>query len=222
MADNVAIAFADLSGFTALTEAHGDDTGVAVALRFYEMARSVLRNGAVLVKTIGDAVMISAPDALTAVQIVLDLQAVTDSTPKFPRLRAGVHVGHVMEVDHDYLGACVNLAARIAAYAKSGELLCSSAVAAEISHVQSWRILRRGPVAFHNIHTPVEIFEVIASSHAFDSPFVDPVCRMQISPGSAVASIRISSVEYRFCSLACLRTFLRTRRTTEEATNNVG
>jgi adenylate cyclase len=55
------ILFADLSGFTALTEAHGDADGLAVADRFRDLAAGALCEGARLVKTMGDQVMVVAP-----------------------------------------------------------------------------------------------------------------------------------------------------------------
>jgi len=64
-------------------EAHGDETGTAIALRFCDVTRSLPCNGATLVKTIGDAVMITAPEPAISDAIILELQIVTDSTPNF-------------------------------------------------------------------------------------------------------------------------------------------
>ena len=50
-------AFVDLAGFTALTEAHGDEEAVATLSRFRAMTSRALDGRGVLVKTIGDAVM---------------------------------------------------------------------------------------------------------------------------------------------------------------------
>jgi class 3 adenylate cyclase len=56
-ARETAILFADLSGFTALTEAHGDLDAADLAGRFHELAEVALRDGTRLIKTLGDAVM---------------------------------------------------------------------------------------------------------------------------------------------------------------------
>ena len=60
--DHRAVIFADLAGYTALTEAHGDSGAADVAERFFELTASVLQADARIVKTIGDAVMVVASD----------------------------------------------------------------------------------------------------------------------------------------------------------------
>ena len=52
-------AFVDISGFTALTEAHGDEEAVATLARFREITHAALAPSDILVKTIGDAVMLA-------------------------------------------------------------------------------------------------------------------------------------------------------------------
>ena len=67
--DNVerTFAFVDISGFTAFTEAHGDDEAVAMLTRFRAITQAALEPGDALVKTIGDAVMLAFTDAMHAV-----------------------------------------------------------------------------------------------------------------------------------------------------------
>jgi class 3 adenylate cyclase len=55
--------FIDLAGFTALTEAHGDEDAADLATSFAVLARSALAPGDQLVKTIGDAVLLTSPSA---------------------------------------------------------------------------------------------------------------------------------------------------------------
>jgi adenylate cyclase len=202
------IAFADLSGFTALTEAHGDEIGTAIALRFYDMTRSLLRNGASLVKTIGDAVMIAAPDPATAIEVILELQALTDSTPNFPMIRAGLHVGPVREEDHDYFGASVNLAARVAAYARSGQILCTAAAASRVAESSPGTLVQIGPVSLRNVHDPVVLYEVRNRAVVAAAAHIDPICRMHVTSDAAVARVKSGTTEYYFCSFSCLRTFV--------------
>jgi len=201
------IFFADLSGFTALTEAHGDEIGTTVVRRFYDMTRGLLRNGAVLVKTIGDAVMLVAPDPETAVGIVLDLRSLTDSRPNFPTIRVGVHVGPAREAEGDYFGAAVNIAARVAAHASAGQILCTAAVATRMARTTLCEFVELGPVTFRNVQKPVVIYE-LRGQPAPPAVHVDPVCRMQVSSDSAAAWIRSEALDHYFCSLPCLRMFL--------------
>ena len=201
------IVFADLSGFTALTEAHGDETGTEVVVRFYEMARGLLRDGATLVKTIGDAVMLVATDPETAVAIVLDLRRLTESTPSFPIIRAGLHIGFVNAAEGDYFGAAVNLAARVAAHACAGQILCTAALAARVADKELCSITQLGPVVFRNLQHPVVICD-LGAHPAAEAVHIDPICRMHLPGGSEIAWVRSDDVEHYFCSLPCLRMFL--------------
>ena len=62
--------FVDLAGFTALTEAQGDDDAADVATRFADIARASLGPGDCLIKTIGDAVFIMSPTATSGIALV--------------------------------------------------------------------------------------------------------------------------------------------------------
>ena len=125
----LAVVFADLDGFTALTEVHGDLDAAEVATGFADLARGALEPGARLVKTLGDAVMITAKDVDEALQTALNVVAAVDRVDDYPTVSAGVHAGPVVERAGDVFGATVNLAARVAAHAAPGQVLCTKAVA---------------------------------------------------------------------------------------------
>ena len=65
------VAFADLVGFTALTQAHGDAEAVVVADRLAELADRSLRPGVEVVKTIGDAVMLQGEEVSATIETVM-------------------------------------------------------------------------------------------------------------------------------------------------------
>jgi adenylate cyclase len=66
--------FADLAGFTALTEAHGDEQAAELAADFCDTVRELLPEyGAEEVKTIGDAVMLRCDEPGAAVELGLRL-----------------------------------------------------------------------------------------------------------------------------------------------------
>jgi len=115
------IAFVDLAGYTALTEAHGDHASIDLLDEFTANAReAVAASGAELVKSVGDAVMLAAstPAAgLEAVRLILTACYASDA---FPEPRAGLHHGPVVAREGDYFGATVNLAARVAGRAGMG------------------------------------------------------------------------------------------------------
>ncbi len=76
----VAIAFADLAGYTRLTEEQGDEEAVSAVERFVEDVEVTLPDDARVVKTIGDEVMIVGSDASALVDWAVGFQSmVADS-----------------------------------------------------------------------------------------------------------------------------------------------
>jgi class 3 adenylate cyclase/YHS domain-containing protein len=205
---NAAVLFADMSGFTALTEAHGDDGAADLATRFASLAGEVLHGDARIVKTLGDAVMIVASSPEHAARTALDLVASADLEPSFPELRAGLHHGPVVERAGDVFGATVNVAARVAAQARAGEVLCTADVAAAIERL-SWIALEpRGPSRLKNVSSPVELFCVCDRFRVTPDGAIDPVCRMRVAPTDAGAvAVDRGGRRYLFCSDACARAF---------------
>jgi adenylate cyclase len=116
----VAIAFADLAGYTRLTEEAGEDEAVDIIERFVEAVENTLPNDARIVKTIGDEVMIVASDAQALVDWAVGFQELLTERP-LPRI--GIHQGLTLYRDGDYYGRTVNLAARVGARAAGGEVL---------------------------------------------------------------------------------------------------
>jgi adenylate cyclase len=118
--------FADLVGFTALTDAEGDDRAADVALGLYERIRGLLPTyRAEELKTLGDGVALrcdAAADGIAlGVRIVEELEAV----PGFPSVRVGVHTGPAVQRQGEWYGRTVNVAARLCSAAGGGEVLVS-------------------------------------------------------------------------------------------------
>lgn len=199
--------FADLSGFTAMTESHGDDDAAATAIRFADLARSCLSDGVRVVKTIGDAVMLVAPQPAPALRSAIALRTAVQSEPRFPLLRTGVHHGPCAERAGDFFGAAVNLAARVAGHAQAGQLLVTSSVVGAVQTLPGLSVRDLGLAAFKNVSVPVKVFEVVCPDAA-GALTVDPVCRMRIKETEAVARFVHAGRAYIFCSDECARTFL--------------
>ncbi len=121
----VAIAFADLAGYTRLTEEQGEEEAVGAVERFVEAVERTLPEDARVVKTIGDEVMIVGQDPRALCEWAVGFQALFDERPA-PRI--GVHSGAAIYRDGDYLGREVNLAARVVARARGSEVLITDAV----------------------------------------------------------------------------------------------
>ncbi len=123
----VTIAFADLAGYTRLTEELGDELAVGAVERFVQAVEDTLPDDARIVKTIGDEVMVVASDAGALTDWAVGFQTLVRDERPLPRI--GVHAGEVLYRDGDYYGREVNLAARVVARAAGGEVLVTRPVA---------------------------------------------------------------------------------------------
>jgi adenylate cyclase len=122
----VAIAFADLAGYTRLTEELGDELAVDAVERFVESVENTLPEDARVVKTIGDEVMVVGSDAAGLVDWAVGYQELVQNERPLPRI--GLHFGEVVYRDGDYFGREVNLSARVVARAAGGEVLVTRPV----------------------------------------------------------------------------------------------
>lgn len=196
--------FVDLAGFTALTEAHGDVEAVALLDRFEAITTDALGPDDRLVKTIGDAVMLAFPDpdaALAATTRLFTALAGTD----LPVARAGLHNGSAIEHNGDYLGASVNLTARIAGQAHGAQVLATSEVA-EAARRQGVTVVDLGCFELRNLAERVQLFQIEVCPDAAGS-VIDPVCRMRVRRADAAGRLRHRDRDYWFCSLECAAAF---------------
>jgi adenylate cyclase len=123
----VAIAFADLAGYTRLTEEEGDLQAVDAVERFVDAVASTLPDSARVIKTIGDEVMVVGSDPSALTDWAVGFQRLVNEPP-LPRI--GIHAGDALYRDGDYYGRDVNIASRVAARAAGGEVLVTRPVAA--------------------------------------------------------------------------------------------
>jgi adenylate cyclase len=119
--------FVDLVGYTTLTDLRGDQAAARVASEFQRAMRGLSRrHGAWQVKSMGDGVMIWAPDAARAVALAADtLEEVGNRVDLLP-VRIGVHTGPAVMYGWDWYGSTVNVAARLASQAGANEALVSA------------------------------------------------------------------------------------------------
>ena len=206
MTDERTIGFVDLAGFTALTEVHGDHAAVDLLDVFTGTAReAIARSGAEFVKSIGDAVMFAASTPAAGVDAVRQVFEACYASDVFPEPRAGLHHGPVVARDGDYFGATVNLAARVASRAGSGQALATTEVA-RAATTAGVDTVALGIFRLRNVLDPVDLWAMELCPTHIDLS-VDPVCRMRVSCQAAVARIRHHGSEHWFCSLDCVRAF---------------
>ncbi len=199
-----AVAFLDMSGFTALTEVHGDHSAARLAQGFTRLARELLAPDDRFIKSIGDAVLFTSPTAGGALASLGRIVDATHRAGPYPVLRAGVHHGPIVHTDGDVFGVTVNVAARLAAIAGPGQTLGTRAVAAAAQNA-AISVTNLGPIRLRNVTEPVCVYAVGLDSDCHCGQ-VDPVCRMRL-PSTAAATRTHKGNEYRFCSQICEQRF---------------
>lgn len=202
--------FADLAGFTALTEVMGDHEAVAAAEEFFSSARELLdEHGATEVKTIGDAVMLRADEAAPAIKLGLRLASDVGARHGLPSVRVGMHTGEAVPRGDDWFGATVNLAARVSGAAGGGDVLLTEATRSAAGELADIELVEHGRRELRNVAEPVVLFRAVVLGGERDANAlpIDPVCRMAVDPARQAGLLVHRDREYHFCSLECARRF---------------
>ena len=154
-----AIAFLDLTGYTALTEERGDEAGADLADRLSMLVHEAAQpHGGNPVKWLGDGVMFYFADPSSAVLTGLDLVEQTPAAVDV-RARVGINAGNVVFREGDYFGRTVNVASRIADYARPGEVLVSGEVKERFGG-DGVRFAEIGPVALKGLREELTLYAV--------------------------------------------------------------
>jgi adenylate cyclase len=128
-AEDLAVGFVDLVGYTALSQELDAEELAALVTRFEDLAYdTVAELDGRVVKTIGDEVMFVAVDAANAARIALRLTERSAVDELLPEARAGLAAGSVLAQEGDYYGPVVNMASRLVELARPGTVLASTEV----------------------------------------------------------------------------------------------
>jgi adenylate cyclase len=154
----VAIAFADLAGYTRFVEEEGEEEALSYVERFIDAVGDTLPEGARVVKTIGDEVMVVGQDVSALVDWAVGFERLYEDERPAPRI--GVNAGPVLYRDGDYFGREVNLAARVVARARGGEVLVTGQVVDEMGDVPHLHIDNIGQVKLKGFDEPRSLCRV--------------------------------------------------------------
>jgi adenylate cyclase len=151
-----AICFLDISGYTRLTQERGDDAAAELATTVARLVqRSSVQHGGKPIKWLGDGVMFYFGDPGAGVRSALEMvDGLADAG--LPPAHVGLHAGPVLFQEGDYFGQTVNLSARIADYARQGEVLVSRSVA-DASQEQGIAFDDIGPVELKGVSGMVHL-----------------------------------------------------------------
>ena len=153
----IAVCFADLVGFTRLGELLPPDELARKAVRLEALTSEVIDAPVRLIKTIGDAAMLTSLQAEPLLDAALDLLDAADAEGEdFPQLRAGIAIGPALSRAGDWFGRPVNLASRITQIARPGSLLAEREVRESAREAYRWSYA--GERRLRGIREPVPLF----------------------------------------------------------------
>ena len=165
---NIGIMFADVAGSTQLFEVLGDDAARTTIAETLELLTNVVNshNGTVI-KTIGDEVMCTFPEADDSANAATEMQETLEDAndmreegPKI-KVRIGMHFGPALLEGGDVFGDAVNVAARMAAQAKGGQIITTKTTIDLLDPVTqaTSRFVDRAPIKGKK--EDIEIYEII-------------------------------------------------------------
>lgn len=152
--------FADLTGYTKLTEDSGDEVAASVSLKLAEVVSEVAsRHDGHVVKMLGDGVHFHFADPNDAVAASLELvEAVRPAG--LPPAHIGVNAGPMIYDEGDYFGRTVNIAARIASQAGPDQVFVGMDVVDAVQ-LRGFRLEEVGAFELKGIRDPVTILQAI-------------------------------------------------------------
>jgi adenylate cyclase len=151
-----AMCFLDIAGYTRLTQERGDDAAAELATTVGRLVqRSSVQHDGKPIKWLGDGVMLYFDDPGAGVRAALEMVEEL-AAAGLPPAHVGLHAGPVLYQEGDYYGQTVNLTARIADYARSGEVLVTQAVA-DASEEEGIEFADVGPVELKGVSGTVHL-----------------------------------------------------------------
>ncbi|MGU3498703.1 adenylate cyclase regulatory domain-containing protein [Mycobacterium sp. C31M] len=155
----VAVAFADLSGFTPLGEVVAPEDLARVASVLSDLAHDVVTAPVRFVKTIGDAVMLVSPEPYPLVETLIVLLDEAAGCG-LPPMRGGVTMGRAVSRAGDWFGSPVNVASRVVGLAEPGSVLVAEPARELIGDVAGlvWNSI--GRQSLRGVAAEVELFRV--------------------------------------------------------------
>ena len=161
---DVTILFTDLVEFSSWALEAGDEAVIELLGQVDDASQeAVTKNGGEVVKTLGDGMMAVFAEPMNGVEAAHAAIAAVGSLKHAgysPELRAGLHLGRPRKVRGDYLGVDVNVAARVAEGASSGELLVSGQVLEALGDQEGFESRRKRRFKAKGAPKELEVYEL--------------------------------------------------------------
>ncbi|MFP1155684.1 adenylate cyclase regulatory domain-containing protein [Mycobacterium sherrisii] len=166
----LAVAFADMVGFTGLGEAVPPEDLVRLVERLGELTREIVSPPVRLVKTIGDAVMLICPDPTKLVDAMLELSEAADRDEILPQLRIGIASGWAVSRARDWFGSPVNVASRVTEVAPPGAVLVAGSARDAVGDARGFVWSFTGAPRLKGVRGRTKLFQARRAADTGDRP----------------------------------------------------
>lgn len=187
----LAVLFADVSGSTRLYETLGNAQALVAVGRCLDLVKGVCEgHGGRLIKTIGDEAMTVFPSVDDCTEAAAEIQGKLAALPPAGgtrlAMRVGYHYGPAIEADGDVFGDSVNVAARMVALAKGGQVITSGETAAALSPWLRARLRELDSLTVKGKSQEIGIFELLWQESA------DELTALSTRPKIAPTKLRLA------------------------------
>lgn len=176
----ITIVFTDIVGSTEMMERLGEVAWLEMIQAHNELVRNVVAKcGGDVVKSQGDGFMLAFRSASSALSCAVELQRAvrrfsSDSHVPSVRVRIGVHTGNVFQLEEDFFGRAVVLAARITGQADGGQILVSAASKEFTERLDRWTYCAPTSLHLKGLTDPQRVYSLdwqAATGRQADLPF---------------------------------------------------
>jgi class 3 adenylate cyclase len=202
--------FADLREYSRFVEKHGDHAAAELLTSYRALVRqAVAQHAGAEIRTEGDSFYVVFGSASSAVRCGLAILEAAEQANQAAggqpiAVGVGVHAGETAETDEGFVGSAVNIAARICAQAKAGELLVSDTVRSLTRTMLPFRFTLVGARKLKGIAEPIALYRVQVGGPGAVSPSLGGRLRRLATPRLAAAALVVVAIAVGFVGQAAL------------------
>jgi class 3 adenylate cyclase len=202
--------FADLREYSRFVETHGDHAAAELLKAYRALVRqAVAQHAGAEIRTEGDSFYVVFPSAGSGVRCgVAILEAAGRANQEVGAqpiaVGVGVHAGETVETDEGFVGSAVNIAARICAQAKAGELLVSDTVRSLTRTTLPYGFSPVGARKLKGIAEPIALYRVEVGGPVAVSSSLGRRLRSIVGPRLVAAALIVVAIAVGFVGQAAL------------------
>jgi adenylate cyclase len=195
------ILFADVSGSTRLFETKGDvEARRLIAMVLTALSDICVQHGGRVIKTIGDEIMCTLPNAINGILASVDMQRKMARDINFVRenlaIRIGLHHGDALEENGDVYGDAVNTAARMASLAKREQIVTTLSTT-KVSSGKMPEMRSLGKARVNGKLFAIDIVDVIWQEDTAGMTTVQTAVKLSDVTGVAEAKVAMITLRHR-------------------------